>query len=131
VVRHPLNWAAGQRLLDSPTLARAVRMVGEDEYRETGTFAAAGDNLVWAGRREKIDLEILELTFQNRSSSVINAQVFLSGAAISGGWDLTPAQIWAHPGFILMAGQQIFLRLSVAGLFSFEVRWRLYYGRKK
>jgi hypothetical protein len=128
------SWQPGESLLDSPVMALPARIVGEDEYRDWGTIpstAAAGDNLIFAGRREKVDLEILEVVLQNQSASTITAQLHVSGYMIGAAWLVGAGTFWSEAGFILMNGQQLFLRTSTTGQWSFEVRWRLYYGRKK
>lgn len=131
------GWARGEKLLESPVDASVVRMVGEDEFRESGLIAAtapAGDNIIFLGRREKVDLEILEVTLQNQSGSTITAQLHASGYVLSGQWQvpgLSGQNFWSHPGFILMPGQVLYLRTQAAGQWAFEIRWRLYYGRKK
>lgn len=131
------RWVRGDTLLDSPVLGHAVRMVGEDEFREQGLIAAtapAGDNVIFLGRREKVDLEILEVTLQNQSGSIVNCQLHASGYALSGLWQISGtngSNFWSHPGFILMPGHVLYLRTQTAGQWAFEIRWRLYYGRSK
>lgn len=128
------RWVRGDTLLDSPVLGHAVRMVGEDEFREQGIIAAtapAGDNVIFMGRREKVDVEVLEVTLQNQSAVTITAQLHASGYQLSGQWQLAAALFWSHPGFILMPGHVLYLRTQSAGQWAFEIRWRLYYGRSK
>lgn len=117
------------RYLQSPTKAGATRIVGEDEFRIVGSVTALGENLIFAGVRINADLEILEVTWQPATGPV-SQQIRVSGAAITGLWTLQGLQPWSSPGFILLAGQQVFLFQSVAVVTQFEVRWRFYYGRK-
>lgn len=136
MIRRTFNqrWQRGDRLLDSPVLGRGVRIVGEDEFREQGVISStspAGDNLIFLGRREKIDLEVLEVILQNQSPNTINSQLHASGAALSSQQNIPSGTIWCHAGFILMPGQVLYLRTQLSGQWSFELRWALYYGRKK
>lgn len=114
--------------LESPVAAHPVRSVGEDEFRWVGSVSAANLNLIFGNSNTPVDIEILEITIQPVSQ--VNATITIGGVPITGTWTLQALQPWSSPGFILERGKQILLLLSAAVSVSFEVRWRLYYGRQ-
>jgi hypothetical protein len=114
--------------MESPVAAFPVRTVGEDEFRFVGTVSAAGLNLIFGGSNTPVDIEILEVTIQPQSQ--VNATITIGGVAITGTWTLVALQPWSSPGFVLERGKQLLVLLSAAVSTTFEVRWRLYYGRQ-
>jgi hypothetical protein len=114
--------------MESPVAAFPVRTVGEDEFRFVGTVSAAGLNLIFGGSNTPVDIEILEVTIQPQSQ--VNATITIGGVPITGTWTLVALQPWSSPGFVLERGKQLLVLLSAAVSTTFEVRWRLYYGRQ-
>jgi len=114
--------------MDSPVAAHPVRTVGEDEFRFVGSVSASGLNLIFGNSQTPVDIEILEITIQ--PASQVNATITIGGVPITGTWTLQALQPWSSPGFILERGKQVVLLLNSAVAVSFEVRWRLYYGRQ-
>lgn len=120
--------AEWETFLQSPVAAHPIRMVGEDEFRFVGSVSAVNLNLIFGQSNTPVDIEILEITLQ--PASQVDATITIGGTPITGTWTLQALQFWSSPGFILERGKQIVLLLSAAVVVKFEVRWRLYFGRK-